>query len=85
MYALMYALAYINQRCSEGMGIPSSSQGRLRPEDIEPQSRGAKAVVSCFSKKNDELRAKSEAICSWWEERGARSEVTKRWAVVEAI
>ena len=50
---LMYALACINQCCSEGMGIPSSLQDRLWSEDIEPMSRGAKASVSCFSKKND--------------------------------
>ena len=24
------------------------------------------------ARKNDELRAKSEAICSWWEEQGAK-------------
>ena len=76
---LMYALAYINQCCSGRMGIPSSPQGRLRPEDVEPTSRGAKADVSCFSKKNDELRAKSEAICSWWEERGENRQSDGRW------
>ena len=46
-------------------------QGR-RPEDYRQPSRGMKAMVSCFSKKNDELRVKSEAICSWWEEQGAK-------------
>ena len=51
----------INQCCSEEMGIPSSLQGRLRPEDIVPPRRGEKAVISCFSKKNDKLRVKRSA------------------------
>ena len=38
-----------------------SLQGHLPPEDYRPLSRGAKAVVSCFSKKNDERRAKRSA------------------------
>ena len=54
-----------------GDGDPTPLQGP-RPEDYRPPSRRAKAVVSCFSKKNDELRVKSEAICSWWEEQGAK-------------
>ena len=62
----MSAQADINQRGSEGIGISNPPQGRFRPEDYRPPSRGAKAVVSCASKKNDELRAKSKA---WWEER----------------
>ena len=54
-----------------GDGDPTPPQGR-RPENYRPPSRGAKAVVSCFSKKNDELRAQSEVICSRWEEQGAK-------------
>ena len=67
-----------NQCCSEGMGIPSSLQGRLLPEDIEPTSIGVKADVSCFSKKNDELRALLMVG-------GARRELMKRWSAVEVI
>ena len=54
----MSAQADINQRGSEGMGISYPPQGRLRPEDYRPLSRGAKAVVSCASKKK--RRAQSE-------------------------
>ena len=50
------------------MGIPSSTAGP-QARGQRPPSRRAKAVVSCSSKKNDELRAMSEAICSWREER----------------
>ena len=48
--------------------IPAGPQAR----GYRPPSRRAKAVVSCFSKKNDKLRAKREAICSWWEEQEAK-------------
>ena len=54
-----------------GDGDPTPLQGR-RPQDYRPPSRGAKAMVSCFSKKNEELRGQSEAICSRWEEQGAK-------------
>ena len=43
-----------------GDGDPTRPQG-CRSEDYRPPSRGAKAVVSCFSKKNDELRTKRSA------------------------
>ena len=73
----MSAQADINQRGSEGMGISNPPQGRLRPEDYRPPSRGAKAVVSCASKKkNDERRAKRSA-------HGGRSERSERWAAPE--
>ena len=49
-----------------GDGNLQSPQGRLRPEDYRLPSRGAKAIVSCTSKKKG--RAQSEAICSQWEE-----------------
>ena len=55
---LMSVQADINQRGSEGMGISNLPQGRLRPEDYRPPSRGVKAVVSCTSKKK--RRAQSE-------------------------
>ena len=56
----MSAQADINQRGSEGMGISNPPQGRLQPEDYRPPSRGAKAVVSCASKKK--RRAQSEQL-----------------------
>ena len=54
----MSAQADINHRGSEGMGLSYPPQGRLRPEDYRPLSRGAKAIVSCASKKK--RRAQSE-------------------------
>ena len=68
---LMFAYANINQHDQRGWGFPLPTGPQA--QGYRPPSRGVKAVVSCFSKKNDELRAKSEAICSWWEERMKRA------------
>ena len=60
------------------MGIPSSTAGP-QARGHKPPSRRAKAVVSCASKKNDELRVmSSEAICSWWEERDLKQGAKRR-------
>ena len=56
--SLMLALANINQRCSEGMGIPAPPQGR-RSEDIGQHADERKPL---FALANDELRAVSEAV-----------------------
>ena len=55
-----------------GDGDSQLPAGPLAARGHRPPSRRAKAIVSCFSKKNDELRAKSEVICSRWEEQGAK-------------
>ena len=62
----------INQRGSEGMGISNPRRVTCDPRTLGRPSRGAKAVVSCASKNKRRLRAKSEAICSRWEEQGAK-------------
>ena len=57
----MSAQADINQRGSEGMGISNPPQGRLRPENYRLPSRGAKAVVSCPSKKKRRAQSSEQS------------------------
>ena len=66
----MSAQADINQRGSEGMGISNPRRVACDPRTFGRPSRGVKAVVSCASK--NKRRAQSEAICSQWEEQGAK-------------
>ena len=47
-----------------GDGDSQLPAGPLVARGHRPLSRRVKAIVSCFSKKDDEFRAKSEAICS---------------------
>ena len=68
----MSAQADINQHGSEGIGISNPRRVTCDPRTFGHPSRGAKAVISCASKKNNELRVKSEVICSQWEEQGAK-------------
>ena len=58
---------------ARGAGIPAPSDAI----DV-CVSRRAKPIVSCASKKNDELRAMSEAICSWWEEQDLKQGAKRR-------
>ena len=68
----MSVQADINQRGSEGIGISNPCRVACDLRTFGRPSRGVKAVVSCAGKKNDELRVKSKAICSQWEEQGAK-------------
>ena len=67
---LMSVQADINQCGSEGMGIFNPCRVACDPRTFGCPSRGAEAVLSCASK--NKQRAQSEAICSQWEEQGAK-------------
>ena len=64
----MSVQADINQRGSEGMGISNPHRVACDPRTFGRPSRGAKALFLVQARTNDELRVKSKAICSWWEE-----------------
>ena len=63
----MSAQADINQCGSEGMGISNPRRVACDPRTIGRRAEERKP--SAQARKNYELRAQSEAICSWWEER----------------
>ena len=68
---LMSAQADINGACKDWN--LQSLQGRLRPEDFWPLEHTSESRhFLAQARKKDELRVKSEAICSWWEEQGAK-------------
>ena len=69
---LMSAQADINQRGSEGMGISNPCRVACNLRTIGHRADERKPSFLAQARKNDELRAKSEAICSWWEEQGAK-------------
>ena len=68
----MSAQADIDQRGSEGMGISNPRRVACDPRTFGHPSRGAKPSFLAQARTNDERRAKSEVICSQWEEQGAK-------------
>ena len=66
---LMSVQADINQCGSEGMGISNPRRVACDTRTIGHRAEERKPSFLAQARKNDELRVKSEAICSWWEER----------------
>ena len=69
----MSVQADINQHGSEGIGISSPCRVACDPRTFCPPEHVSESRhFLAQARKKDELRAKSEAICSWWEEQGAK-------------